>query len=76
MKASETRGWKFSAPIADDSEIQCQECAVFSPLAEWEEDSVYCEACGDHDALVCPRCGEYHDYVHHVAFNVRNREQA
>ena len=64
MKASETKAWAFTVAPTDDCDVRCRECGEFSPLTEWEEGSVDCECCGDHDAMVCPACGECEDHVY------------
>lgn len=67
--------WTFTPrkPTERD-EIQCHECNAWSPATEWSETYVYCEACGDHDAIQCPRCDYPHDHVHCDTFNVREMQ--
>jgi hypothetical protein len=59
MKASEAWIWKFTKKPADDSEVKCPECEIFSPLSEWTdgEGSKWCETCGYHNVMSCPKCG-------------------
>ncbi len=66
MKAADTGGWAFTAPISDESEVKCNECGEFSPLSDWTEGYVGCEDCGDHDAMRCPRveCEHCEDHVY------------
>lgn len=77
MKSGDVRSfWSFDAPVADDSEIHCHECGEWSLLAEWERGYVDCDTCGDHDAMVCPKCDEHYDHVHssHHPLRVRRPE--
>ena len=64
MMADDAFLWTFTGPIGDDCQVKCKECKEFSPLAEWAEGYVDCEDCGDHAAMVCPRCGHGHDHVY------------
>lgn len=41
----------------------CPECKKWSATAEWEELSVPCDLCGDHEGRGCPECGERFDHV-------------
>lgn len=76
MIAQDTWGWKFTAndkearPI-DSSDVRCNECKEFSPLAEWRESSIDCETCGDHDTMVCPKCEEHADHVEDEPMEIR-----
>lgn len=64
MKAADTSLWSFEPhDPADTSEVRCNECEAWSPLADWTEGIAYCEDCGDHAAMVCPLCGEHVDHV-------------
>ena len=62
--------WKFDKPLTQLSLVQCPECIDLSKVEDWEEGFVDCETCGDHDALVCPLCGESHDHVWVKEFKV------
>lgn len=44
-------------------EIRCPECKDWSKYSEWRIGNVGCQDCGDHTALVCPRCDEPTDHV-------------
>lgn len=64
--------WSFTAPITEESLIECPECKEASPLSEWQESEVYCEDCGSHAAMMCPKCEERFDHVYQeVDFVVR-----
>lgn len=63
MKADETSLWDFDGPVVDDSVVVCPECNEPSQLADWREGSSYCEDCGDHSAMVCPKCEHHVDHV-------------
>jgi len=65
-----TRCWKFDAAVDEDSLVLCSECQEASPLREWKEDTVYCEDCGDHLAMGCPRCDYLFDHVFASMFHV------
>jgi hypothetical protein len=39
----------------------CPNCKLDSP--EWIKSEVYCEDCGDHPAVRCPKCEETYDHV-------------
>lgn len=41
---------------------KCPECGDTSPTRDWVETEVSCGEC-DHDARVCPACGEAFDHV-------------
>lgn len=51
--------------LNDDTLIQCNDCLEFSTIKTWmfQEDGMYCETCGSHDAVICPKCNEAHDYL-------------
>lgn len=53
------------SPTSEDDILICDYCGKTSLLKEWlfVKDSVYCEACGEHDGLKCPHCGYIHDYI-------------
>jgi len=55
--------FSFEPKATDDCEILCSECNQWSHIADWEECSTFCEACGDHYGIQCPRCGHAHDAV-------------
>lgn len=63
MIAADTGLWKFTANVNDDSRVVCPECREDSPLAAWVEGEAYCELCGSHPTMVCPKCGEGQDHV-------------
>jgi hypothetical protein len=43
--------------------LVCPECEDKSPTSEWPDCDVYCEDCGEHVAVMCPRCEERFDCV-------------
>jgi DNA-directed RNA polymerase subunit RPC12/RpoP len=63
--------WKFNPEIEEGSEIKCNECGAWSPHVEWAETEVYCEDCGEHAAIECPKCGMSHDHVWSDTFETR-----
>lgn len=71
MKADETRAWGFTAPLEDNSEVQCPDCDKWSALSTWERGYVDCETCGDHASMDCPECGAAHDHVWAKPFSTR-----
>ena len=65
MTAEDTRClWKFTTELFNESIVICPDCKVPSPLSEWNEGEVYCEDCGSHAAMVCPRCEDRFDHVY------------
>lgn len=60
--------WTFEPVLKEGSEIQCPECKEFSHHDDWIQTSAGCELCGDHDAIECPKCGEYFDHVFSPTF--------
>jgi len=59
MKEDES-GW-YGAPAG--KHWLCPECNNKSPIADWRETEVPCEDCGEHNARICPKCGESFDHV-------------
>jgi ribosomal protein S27E len=43
--------------------VKCPECGETSPATEWEDTYVYCELCGDHAGIRCPKCSEAFEHV-------------
>lgn len=64
MKIDETEGWG-GVPAALN--WTCPECKVTTATAAWQETSLYCEDCGEHDGRECPNCGHVFDYVWNTA---------
>lgn len=73
MEVSRVTGvWQFHPPLEDDrDEVVCSSCKEATALSEWLEGSVYCEDCGEHTAMVCPKCREPFDHVYAAPFAVR-----
>ncbi len=46
----------------EDAEVRCRECTEWSPGLEWQDCEPYCEECGSHAGVMCPRCGEQFDH--------------
>lgn len=63
MTADEARHGPFDKPPHDASVVKCPDCDRHSPLAELREGEVSCDSCGDHSAILCPRCDCYIDSV-------------
>ncbi len=55
--------WTFEPPLQPGSMIVCSECKAASLTDEWKESSVYCEDCGDHQAIRCPQCDWPFDHI-------------
>lgn len=72
MKAKEAWAWEFTQELSNSSEVRCPDCKEWSPLAEWNESEVFCEDCGDHAAMQCPKCEERFDHVHGPTFEARD----
>lgn len=49
--------------LTKDSFVECPECCNYSPIEAWEDVSVECDVCGDHDGIICPICDEIVDYA-------------
>lgn len=71
MELSDFYSYKFSQPIIFPSSILCSECKEFSPFQEWREGEVWCEDCGEHSALICPKCEHHYDHVWAKEFEVK-----
>lgn len=52
--------------------IRCSACGEWSHHGGWKEVDVYCEVCGEHAAIRCPKCGEDFDHVWAPAFEVKS----
>lgn len=63
MKPSDATIFSFTGPLTETCEVRCNQCEEFSPLAEWSEDEVSCDVCGDHSAMRCPKCWHCEDGV-------------
>jgi len=63
--------WKFSPDLTEGCEIKCHECAEWSCHTDWTETVVYCEDCGEHSAIECPKCGEVFEHVWSSTFETR-----
>lgn len=53
----------FSGTLTPQSKILCPECLEYSAAIEWKHWDAYCEICGDHAAIVCPKCDDFLDHV-------------
>lgn len=60
MLTDKSKGW-FEAPAGET--WTCPECEESSPIEEWNETEIPCDACGDHPARYCPRCFDAFDNV-------------
>lgn len=69
MEIKDLVGWVI-APF-EGCEIQCPECNKWSNHKKWIETEVYCEACGSHSGIQCPKCDEVFDHVWSPEFKVR-----
>lgn len=64
MTIERSSTWDLDPPVESEHDIVlCSECKAYSPLAEWGETDVPCEACGSHSAMKCPQCGYAFDHV-------------
>ena len=65
MTADEASGWSFTPDLlTDSSDVRCNVCQWWKPLADWKLGGVYCEDCRDeHSAMVCPKCNHSEDHV-------------
>lgn len=71
MLIEDLSSWDFPVDPFEGCEIQCPECKEWSNHNDWIESSVYCELCGDHSAIQCPKCDERFDHVWSPKFIVR-----
>ncbi len=53
----------FSQDINCSSMLRCAECGLWSQVWRWKHTEIFCEICGDHEALMCPECMEHFDCV-------------
>jgi len=63
--------FSFDVKPKEGCEIHCPECNEWSSHYDWEESETYCDICGSHVAMVCPKCGEVFDSVFCDIFEVR-----
>ena len=66
--------YNFKPDVQEGDEIQCPECEEWTPHTEWTEGEVGCEDCGEHMALICPKCEARNDHVY-SEFNTRHRQE-
>lgn len=45
------------------TELLCKQCGAWSPEGAWTGAAVYCEDCGEHEAVRCPACDHVVDTV-------------
>lgn len=66
--------WDILNPdqAVDGCEIKCPHCNEWSSHNDWEQTSLPCDLCGDHDAIRCPECFESFDHVWSPDFECRN----
>jgi primosomal protein N' len=50
--------------VSESEKWCCPECKEWSSYTEWDEATAPCEDCGEHEARVCPNCGEVYDHVY------------
>lgn len=71
MTLKDLRMYRFNPSLSEGDEIKCHECNEFSPHGDWIDTEVYCEDCGSHPAIKCPKCHAIEDYVWHDPFETR-----
>lgn len=51
--------------FVDDSvvDVQCPDCKEISPAESWIDREPYCEDCGEHAGIQCPKCSSIFDHV-------------
>jgi len=49
--------------LIENSKVKCQFCGKLSDNQDWEETTIFCEDCGEHPAIRCPKCDEVVDLV-------------
>jgi hypothetical protein len=49
--------------LKEGDEIQCKDCEEWVSHNEWLSTVEYCETCGTHEAIKCPKCGGVFDMV-------------
>ena len=75
INLSDANFWfNFSHEIDEKSEIECSECKEYSNIQQWTDGYAYCEDCGDHNAIVCPKCDWPIDHIWCPVLNVRQPE--
>lgn len=63
----------WNVKVFEECEIKCPECNKWSDMQDWKKDDVPCEVCGEHEAIVCPKCGQYFDHVWSPEFESREK---
>ncbi len=63
--------FSFDVKPKEGCEIHCPECGEWSSHHDWEEAELYCDICGGHIAMKCPKCDEVFDSVFCEMFEVR-----
>lgn len=64
MTVESSAVFDLEPPVESEQDsVLCRECDAWSPLKEWTEAEVSCEACGSHSAMKCPQCGYAFDHV-------------
>jgi len=71
MTVEEAWAWRFEPELQEKSEVLCPECKEWSDISDWSEGSVFCELCGEHATMVCPKCEEQFDHVGYEIFKTR-----
>ena len=63
MKISDFDSFRIDPEPIEGCEIKCPECGEWSFHTEWRATEVYCEDCGTHEAMRCPKCQDDIDNV-------------
>lgn len=56
---SEPEEWRCESNL-----LRSDTCGEWSPDAEWSETEAFCEDCGSHPAIACPKCDAVFDTVY------------
>jgi len=57
--------------LQEGCELKCPECGEWSCHKKWEQTYVPCEDCGEHMAIMCPKCEEDFDTISNEIFECR-----
>ena len=72
MEIKSLEWWEFTDEPTEGCELKCPTCGEFSAHTLWYESEIYCETCGEHVALSCPKCRGQIDMIYHDPIEVRN----
>lgn len=64
-------GWYTEKDYDENTIIKCPECNEWTSIKEWKEGETYCEDCGSHYGIICPKCEEIFDHVWHPDFEIK-----